>query len=354
MTKTPKQDLRSNEEAMEEFRSVAHRLETEESDIINNENYAKLLEINEVNDELQKKYTGADNDKLRSANQSTKAYDMSVFKQDMKNCRKVVDTGHSLCLKNNESNCYKHDWKAAVDGVKSLNNQLRTMKSQNLSRDHIHHAAHRLFVFTGFPSYGATAPLFHSANAISKLAVVKPKKDPETIRREREIRQERQQKVKDAELKTKEKAKEQAKEQEDYNQDDGQISTKVLQAVETIVKKQIEEKVKTGLAAKIEYIPAIVDSKSFAKTVENMFHLAFLVKDGKIGIQLDRYYIPHIFIPGNEIDAAKSNNRNSNFQPGKHGNQGIMSMNMSTWRKYIELLDLKEQENIFAKMNTRR
>ena len=135
----PGTPLKENEVALDEFRQHHHDLETAENEILNHENYGRLIEINSGNDASFRKYAyGAVTTKDNILKESRKGakqvieirpYDMNVFKQDMKNCRKVVDTGHSLCLKNNESNCYKHDWKLAVDGVKKLNGLSRNIKS---------------------------------------------------------------------------------------------------------------------------------------------------------------------------------------------------------------------------------
>lgn len=44
----------------------------------------------------------------------------------------------------------------------------------------------------------------------------------------------------------------------------------------------------------IPFYEFVIDPKSFTKTVENMFHVAFLVKDGYARITLDKNELPMI------------------------------------------------------------
>ena len=67
-------------------------------------------------------------------------------------------------------------------------------------------------------------------------------------------------------------------------------TTKDVQHVWKYVTKACREKGRVG------YLNFLVDPESFARTVENMFHFSFLIKDGRMGVMLGRDGLPYIYI----------------------------------------------------------
>lgn len=67
-------------------------------------------------------------------------------------------------------------------------------------------------------------------------------------------------------------------------------TTKDVQHIMTQVLRVCKERGRVG------YFTFLLDPNSFAKTVENMFHFAFLVKDGRVGVTLGRDGMPYIFL----------------------------------------------------------
>lgn len=47
---------------------------------------------------------------------------------------------------------------------------------------------------------------------------------------------------------------------------------------------------------RVGYFQFLVDPKSFGRTVENMFHFAFLIKDGRMGVTMGGDGIPYIYL----------------------------------------------------------
>ena len=72
--------------------------------------------------------------------------------------------------------------------------------------------------------------------------------------------------------------------------DQEESTTKDVQHIMTQVQRACRERGKVG------YFQFLVDPDSFAKTIENMFHFAFLVKDGRVGVDLDTDGVPYIFL----------------------------------------------------------
>lgn len=47
---------------------------------------------------------------------------------------------------------------------------------------------------------------------------------------------------------------------------------------------------------RLGYFQFLVDPNSYARTVENMFHFSFLIKDGRMGITFGQEGIPYIYL----------------------------------------------------------
>lgn len=72
--------------------------------------------------------------------------------------------------------------------------------------------------------------------------------------------------------------------------DEEESTTKDVQHIMTHVFQACEAKGRIG------YFHFLVDPKSFAHTVENMFHFAFLIKDGRVGVTMGKDGIPYIYL----------------------------------------------------------
>ncbi|KAG9237901.1 Nse4 C-terminal-domain-containing protein [Amylocarpus encephaloides] len=81
----------------------------------------------------------------------------------------------------------------------------------------------------------------------------------------------------------------------------------------------------------LAFFKFVVNPKSFGQTVENMFYVSFLIKEGKVGISFDRG-LPYL-----DITSPRSGRGGDN---AKH--QAVLSIDYATWREMIEIFDIKE------------
>ncbi|OJD16691.1 hypothetical protein AJ78_03161 [Emergomyces pasteurianus Ep9510] len=78
-----------------------------------------------------------------------------------------------------------------------------------------------------------------------------------------------------------------------------------------------------------------INPKSFGQTVENLFYISFLVRDGSVGISLDSNELPTL-LPSQP--AAPSEAQAKKLK--KH--QTVFSLDFETWEKLIEVFDIQE------------
>ncbi|KAK1164716.1 hypothetical protein AOXY_G15092 [Acipenser oxyrinchus oxyrinchus] len=83
----------------------------------------------------------------------------------------------------------------------------------------------------------------------------------------------------------------------------------------------------------ISYFDFVIDPNSFARTVENIFHVSFLVRDGLAKIEMDRDKLP-IIVP-TDVNAETSGNTQGR-------NQCIVSISPKEWRRMIEIFEITE------------
>lgn len=81
----------------------------------------------------------------------------------------------------------------------------------------------------------------------------------------------------------------------------------------------------------VPFFSIVVDRDSFVKTVENIFHTSFLVKEGKIGIKLEQ-----------EIPVVSVEDKRGTQEAGDeeasllNGNQSILSFSYADYRRWVE------------------
>ncbi|CEP61495.1 Smc5-Smc6 complex subunit NSE4 LALA0_S03e04126g [Lachancea lanzarotensis] len=82
----------------------------------------------------------------------------------------------------------------------------------------------------------------------------------------------------------------------------------------------------------------VIDPKSFARSVENLFYTSFLIKEGKVVLEEDKDGFPAIRAasnnPGESGDARHANS-------DARQNHLIFQMDMSTWKQLIHRFDIK-------------
>uniref|UniRef100_A0A1A8J9C6 Non-structural maintenance of chromosomes element 4 n=1 Tax=Nothobranchius kuhntae TaxID=321403 RepID=A0A1A8J9C6_NOTKU len=83
----------------------------------------------------------------------------------------------------------------------------------------------------------------------------------------------------------------------------------------------------------ISYYEFVIDPKSFSRTVENIFHTSFLIRDGLARMYLDDDELPCIQpVEEGEIEDASTSTRN----------QCIVSISPKIWRELIDAFEIKE------------
>ncbi|KAM0333512.1 hypothetical protein ACHAQA_002175 [Verticillium albo-atrum] len=83
----------------------------------------------------------------------------------------------------------------------------------------------------------------------------------------------------------------------------------------------------------VDLLRFVVNPKSFGQTVENMFYVSFLIRDGKVNVEFDEQELPSLspVDPGEATGGAKT---------GAMKHQAIFSMDMKTWRDIIEAFNI--------------
>ncbi|XP_029962706.1 non-structural maintenance of chromosomes element 4 homolog A [Salarias fasciatus] len=83
----------------------------------------------------------------------------------------------------------------------------------------------------------------------------------------------------------------------------------------------------------ISYYEFVIDPKSFSRTVENIFHTSFLIRDGLARLYLDADKLPCIVpLEGEENEAGGS----------AACNQCIISISPKTWRELIDAFEITD------------
>ncbi|XP_028279227.1 non-structural maintenance of chromosomes element 4 homolog A isoform X2 [Parambassis ranga] len=86
-------------------------------------------------------------------------------------------------------------------------------------------------------------------------------------------------------------------------------------------------------ASPISYFEFVIDPKSFARTVENIFHTSFLIRDDLARLYLNDEKLPCIaHVEEGEVEAEGSGRRK----------QCIMSLCEETWKEIIDAFDIQE------------
>uniref|UniRef100_A0A8D0BE30 Non-structural maintenance of chromosomes element 4 n=1 Tax=Salvator merianae TaxID=96440 RepID=A0A8D0BE30_SALMN len=86
--------------------------------------------------------------------------------------------------------------------------------------------------------------------------------------------------------------------------------------------------------APISFLEFVTDPESFARTVENMFHVSFLIRDGLAGIKLDEDNLPVI-----EPLHSEGGEKDQDAQARK---QAVMSMSYQEWQEVVQTFEISQ------------
>ncbi|KAK0655940.1 Nse4 C-terminal-domain-containing protein [Cercophora newfieldiana] len=87
----------------------------------------------------------------------------------------------------------------------------------------------------------------------------------------------------------------------------------------------------------IDLMRFVVNPRSFAQTVENMFYVSFLIREGKVELQFDDKNLPAIAPMKLDLQEENANSRHAAMR-----HQAIMSIDMGIWRDIIDAFEIKE------------
>ncbi|KAF9066154.1 Nse4 C-terminal-domain-containing protein [Rhodocollybia butyracea] len=78
----------------------------------------------------------------------------------------------------------------------------------------------------------------------------------------------------------------------------------------------------------------VINPQSFAQSVENMFYLSFLIRDGKAALHTDEEGAPSIFACAQPDD--------KDYAAGLRKRQIVFELDMATWKRAIEIFNITE------------
>lgn len=101
----------------------------------------------------------------------------------------------------------------------------------------------------------------------------------------------------------------------------------------------------------ISFFESLIDPKSFSQTVENIFHVSFLVKEGKIGVKKDDVDQAILYVGSPAVNGSNSSSisntareRERNLRRDDHNNhQSILSFSMNDYTTWISRFNIKKR-----------
>jgi len=100
----------------------------------------------------------------------------------------------------------------------------------------------------------------------------------------------------------------------------------------------------------IAFFKFVINPHSFGQTIENMFYVSFLIRDGKIGVTIDDRGLPtlsmlltptHICHQTDQyLDFPEVSGTAKGHETAKH--QAVLALDMQQWEELIDLFDIKE------------
>ncbi|CAL1702397.1 unnamed protein product [Somion occarium] len=87
-------------------------------------------------------------------------------------------------------------------------------------------------------------------------------------------------------------------------------------------------------AGKINLFKFIVNPNDFGQSVENLFYLSFLIRDGKVAMETNEKGEPVIFITEQPTQ--------EDYKEGLKKRQIVMEFDMTTWKRAIEVFNITE------------
>ncbi|UJR22490.1 hypothetical protein I4U23_025543 [Adineta vaga] len=148
----------------------------------------------------------------------------------------------------------------------------------------------------------------------------------------------RQQKLTQEEL---ERTRTRPEEVKEFNSELGEQTIKQIMHI----KRCLVERYKSADCSPIDYFEFVIDPASFAKTVENMFHVSFLIKEGFVNLFQDDVSLPALEPTSKAMNrTANSNSSTQADESTERANQMIMSITMDEWEQLIEVYDIVEAQ----------
>lgn len=107
---------------------------------------------------------------------------------------------------------------------------------------------------------------------------------------------------------------------------------------------QLEDAYEVNDRNPISYFNFVLDPQSFTKSVENMFHFSFLVKEGKASFRLDDEGrgLPFIAPLKTSKKQSGAHDHDKNGGDSEERHQAIISLAYDDWEEMLELLDIDE------------
>ncbi|PSR78843.1 Nse4 C-terminal-domain-containing protein [Coniella lustricola] len=128
-----------------------------------------------------------------------------------------------------------------------------------------------------------------------------------------------------------------------------QLKTRQDQAIELVRSVHADEDMsdedvertmeKVGLMASggIDLVRFCVNPRSFGQTIENMFYVSFLIKEGMVEVKYEENGLPSVC-----PSAASQEDRSATSKYGAMRRQAVMSLDMPTWRELIKTFNIQE------------
>uniref|UniRef100_K9IK38 Non-structural maintenance of chromosomes element 4 n=1 Tax=Desmodus rotundus TaxID=9430 RepID=K9IK38_DESRO len=86
----------------------------------------------------------------------------------------------------------------------------------------------------------------------------------------------------------------------------------------------------------VSYFEFVVDPKSFSRTVENIFYVSFIIRDGFARIRLDQDRLPI-------LEPININQVGEGSDPSSHGRkQGVISLSLQDWKNIVATFEISE------------